>query len=245
MYKLSDNIERKFVDVVDLDDEWEIETDTGWHPITHINMTVKYERWEIETQDNLSLEAADDHIIFREDGSEVFMKDLVIGDRIMSKNGLSTITKVVNTHRKEHMYDVTVDSEDHRYYSNGILSHNTATMAAFILWFALFTKNKTIAVLANKGEQAQEIMDRIRMMYEFLPFFIQAGATTYNKKTLEFDNRSKIFSAATSSSSVRGRSCVVGSSNITIRDKLTSEIRDVEIGDLFDELEENIIEIEI
>jgi hypothetical protein len=35
----------------------------------------------------------------------------------------------------------------------------TAAMAAFILWFAIFHPTKTIAVLANKGEQAQEIMD--------------------------------------------------------------------------------------
>lgn len=82
----------------------------------------------------------------------------------------------------------------------------TATMAAYILWFAMFHETKTIAVLANKGEQAQEIMDRIRLMYEFLPFFLQPGARVYNKKTLEFDNRSKIFSAATSSASIRGRS---------------------------------------
>ena len=82
----------------------------------------------------------------------------------------------------------------------------TATMAAYILWFAMFNETKTVAVLANKGEQAQEIMDRIRLMYEFLPFFLQPGARTYNKKTLEFDNRSKIFSAATSSASIRGRS---------------------------------------
>lgn len=82
----------------------------------------------------------------------------------------------------------------------------TAAMAAYILWFALFNKTKTIAVLANKGDQAQEIMDRIRMSFEFLPFFLQMGVKVYNKRTLEFDNGSKIFSAATSASGIRGRS---------------------------------------
>lgn len=82
----------------------------------------------------------------------------------------------------------------------------TAAMAAYILWYALFNKTKTIAVLANKGDAAQEIMDRIRMSFEYLPFFLQMGVKVYNKRTLEFDNGSKIFSAATSASGIRGRS---------------------------------------
>lgn len=82
----------------------------------------------------------------------------------------------------------------------------TAAMAAFILWFAIFHKTKTVAVLANKGEQAQEIMDRIRMAFEYLPFFLQHGVKVYNKRRIEFDNGSVIFSAATSASGIRGRS---------------------------------------
>lgn len=82
----------------------------------------------------------------------------------------------------------------------------TATMAAYILWFAIFNPTKYIAVLANKMEQAQEIMDRIRMSFEYLPFFLQHGVTVYNKRRVAFDNGSIIFSAATSASSIRGRS---------------------------------------
>ena len=82
----------------------------------------------------------------------------------------------------------------------------TTSVATFILWFALFQADKECAILANKGAQAQEVVDRIRMMYEYLPFFLQTGATVYNKTKLVFDNRSIIFSAATSASSIRGHS---------------------------------------
>lgn len=82
----------------------------------------------------------------------------------------------------------------------------TTVMAGFILWFAIFHKSKQIAVLANKGDQAQEIMDRIRLMFEYLPFFLQPGVEVYNKTSLVFENKSKVFSAATSSSAIRGRS---------------------------------------
>lgn len=83
----------------------------------------------------------------------------------------------------------------------------TTTMAAFILWYCIFHKEKTAAVLANKGDAAQEIMDRIRLMIEQLPFFIQPGVKIYNRRSIELDNGSKIFSAATGSGGIRGKSC--------------------------------------
>ena len=82
----------------------------------------------------------------------------------------------------------------------------TTTVATFMLWFAMFHSDKECAILANKGAQAQEVLDRIRMMYEYLPFFLQVGAQVYNKTKVVFDNRSIIFSAATSASSIRGHS---------------------------------------
>lgn len=85
-------------------------------------------------------------------------------------------------------------------------SGKTTVTAAFVVWYAIFNKDKTIAVLANKGDQAQEIVDRIRTTIENLPFYLQPGVITWNKRSLEFENGSKIFSAATSGSSIRGRS---------------------------------------
>lgn len=82
----------------------------------------------------------------------------------------------------------------------------TTTAAAFILWYALFHDAKNIAVLANKQSQAQETVERITTMLENLPFFLQAGNRTLNKRSMEFGNKSKIFSAATSNSSIRGQS---------------------------------------
>lgn len=81
----------------------------------------------------------------------------------------------------------------------------TQVMAAYLLWYALFHKNKDVLVLANKLDAAQEIMDRIRMMFENLPFFMQSGVYVYNKKTLKFKNGSKLFCSATSGSGPRGK----------------------------------------
>lgn len=82
----------------------------------------------------------------------------------------------------------------------------TTTVAAFILWYAIFHPMKECAILANKGAQAQEVMTRIRMMIEYLPFYMQPGVETYNKTKVIFDNGSTMFSAATGSGSIRGHS---------------------------------------
>lgn len=82
----------------------------------------------------------------------------------------------------------------------------TQTSAAYILWCVLFKKAYTVAILANKMEQAQEIMDRIQMSYENLPFWLQNGVVTWNKRRVVLDNDSKIFISATSSSAIRGKS---------------------------------------
>lgn len=85
-------------------------------------------------------------------------------------------------------------------------SGKTQAVAAYLLWFAIFNPTKTVGVLANKGDTAREIVMRISLMLENLPFFLQPGMKTLNKGSLEFDNTSRILSASTSSSSIRGKS---------------------------------------
>ena len=85
-------------------------------------------------------------------------------------------------------------------------SGKTITTACYILWYALFHGEKTIGILANKEAQAKEILHRITGMYQGLPFFLQQGAEELNKRSIGFENGSRIIAAATSSSAIRGMS---------------------------------------
>jgi len=85
-------------------------------------------------------------------------------------------------------------------------SGKSISSVAYLLWYALFNPEKTIAVLANKGATAREMLSRITLMLENLPFFLQPGCKTLNKGTIEFSNNSRIIAAATSGSSIRGMS---------------------------------------
>ena len=82
----------------------------------------------------------------------------------------------------------------------------TITSAACILWYTLFQESKTVAILANKGSAAREVLDRYQIMYEHLPIWMQQGVRTWNKGNVELENGSKVFTAATTASGIRGKS---------------------------------------
>lgn len=82
----------------------------------------------------------------------------------------------------------------------------TITAAACILWYTLFQENKTVAILANKSSAAREVLYRYQLMYENLPLWMQQGLKTWNKGDIELENGCRIFTSATSSSGIRGKS---------------------------------------
>lgn len=122
---LSDNIERKFINTWNIED-FQILTDNGFVDIKSLHETIPYIKYHIETFNGLKLDCADNHIVFDENMNEIFVKDLRNEDKIMTVNGIDTIICVDETNIEENMYDFELcENSNHRYYTNGILSHNT------------------------------------------------------------------------------------------------------------------------
>lgn len=85
-------------------------------------------------------------------------------------------------------------------------SGKSISSVGYLLWYACFHSEKTIAILANKGAVAREMLARVTLMLENLPFFLQPGCKALNKGSIEFSNNSRIIASATSGSSIRGMS---------------------------------------
>lgn len=85
-------------------------------------------------------------------------------------------------------------------------SGKSISSVGYLLWYTLFHPEKTIAILANKGATAREMLSRVTLMLENLPFFLQPGCKALNKGSIEFSNNSRIIASATSGSSIRGMS---------------------------------------
>ena len=82
----------------------------------------------------------------------------------------------------------------------------TTTAVAVILHYVLFNEYKTVALLANKGDAAREILERIKIAYEALPKWMQQGILEWNKGNIELENGCKVFAGSTTSSAIRGKS---------------------------------------
>jgi hypothetical protein len=85
-------------------------------------------------------------------------------------------------------------------------SGKSITSVAWLLHYVIFNAEKKIGMLANKGATAREMLARLTLMLENLPFFLQPGCKVLNKGSIKFSNNSEVLAAATSSSSIRGLS---------------------------------------
>lgn len=80
------------------------------------------------------------------------------------------------------------------------------TTVSYILWYILFNEAKNVGILANKGSLAREILGRLILAYENLPFWLQQGVKIWNKGNIALGNGSEVKAMATSSSAARGSS---------------------------------------
>ncbi len=70
--------------------------------------------------------------------------------------------------------------------------------------YVLFEIEKNIMCLANKGETMEEIIEKIWMIHQSLPYFLKPGILKKNQSEIRFDNDCKIFGQATTKSASIG-----------------------------------------
>lgn len=82
----------------------------------------------------------------------------------------------------------------------------SVTMTGYILWYMLFNEHVTVALLANKGDTAREILGKVQTAYYHLPAWLQSGVIEWNKGSISLENGSRAIAGSTSSDTIRGYS---------------------------------------
>ena len=167
----SEQINRKFINSWNIDD-FEIETDTGWAEIVSLNETIPYQKYYIETNSGLSLTCADDHILFDENMNEIFVKDNP--KYVQTVNGIEKVKEIKYYDEYENMYDFELsDSSNHRYYTNGILSHNTliARTIAKLLNVPFTIADAT--VLTESGYVGEDVESVLVSLYQAADYDVE------------------------------------------------------------------------
>jgi hypothetical protein len=153
---------KKFVEEFDVSD-WEIETDDGWVDIKSTNKTIPYKVWRVITKNKCEVMCADRHIVFNERYDEVFVKDLNIGDKIITKDGPSEVVYIEETDDEDNMYDLELaDNSKHRYFANDILHHNTTNLGIRTDLCMKLLPGLKLATIVPRMEQLKTIGDKYK-----------------------------------------------------------------------------------
>ena len=125
--------------------------------------------------------------------------------RVIAPDGKEILFKLYD-YQKE-----LIRSADENQYTVALFARQmgkTEAAVSYMLWFAMFNKNRNVLMVAHKFEHIGEIMKRIKQVYEGLPYWMKAGVLNdgYNARSIKFENGSSISGTATTASAGRGRS---------------------------------------
>tara|TARA_R110002110_G_scaffold8326_12_gene41925 strand:+ start:1619 stop:3550 length:1932 start_codon:yes stop_codon:yes gene_type:complete len=128
--------------------------------VTHVCKTVPMEVWRLETTAGHAMECAGKHlVVVAKDIDPVPVDQLRRGDLIVTDQGFHQVSVVENTGEVRALYDLRVDSEDHLYITDGIVSHNSTGLGAAELFkFNIFPNYRSIYLTPLK-EHSKTIAD--------------------------------------------------------------------------------------
>jgi len=75
------------------------------------------------------------------------------------------------------------------------------TSSIILVWYLLFNHDKNAMILANVGDTAEELMDKIKSIIKGLPFFLKPGMLVNNVMSMRFDNNCRILAKTTTKTS--------------------------------------------
>lgn len=186
------DITKKIINTIFLDNNIYVDSDKGFVQVDEINITQPFQKYKLELENGLILEGADNHVVICDGNIAKLMTELTDNDYVITKEGLSKVKSIKKVYGKISMFDLSINTPDMTYYTNDILSHNTVSTAIYIIWYALFNRNKGIMIVANKSKTTKEIINKIKGIYKLLPFFLKEGVLNWNENSISFENGSRI-----------------------------------------------------
>lgn len=123
-------MDKKFINTKKISD-YEILTDDGFKDVIALHKTIDYDVYNL-ILDNKELKCADCHIVFLENDKQIYVKDLNIGDKIKTIDGIQEVLNIEKKCYKKAMWDFELGGNSVKYYTNGILSHNTTLIRKLV-----------------------------------------------------------------------------------------------------------------
>jgi len=173
-------------------EELHVMTDEGWKKVECFWKTELQQLYELETESGHKLIASEDHRVMTQRGW-IKLKNLEENDEIVVNKELTTskIKSIKKLNRIENCYDIQV-IDNKRYFSNGILSHNSTIFDA--ISYALFgqvTKKVNIPQIVNE-QIDQDCMVELEFEADGVNYIVERWKKQkkhYDKLLLYKDNK--------------------------------------------------------
>lgn len=196
--------EHDIIDSCVPDYECSAETINGYVPITAAHLKKRSAIYRIETEDNLFIECADNHLLYTPRGKTIFARKLKVGDSLLTRKGVSKITKVKKLFQKTFVFDLTIETGDHSYYTNDFVSHNSVVSGIFIVWYLLTNSHKTVVLTSVNEKKVKDLVEKIENILKELPFYMKLGMIYKNVLSHKYDNECKLLAETTTNASGAG-----------------------------------------
>lgn len=190
-------------------DELYVKTSNGYSNITNIYRTKSYKVFELCLDDNIKLQCADNHLIYSSINyveSYIFVKDLTQNHYVYTEYGWKKVLYIHELNNEQYMCDITIQNNEHNYFCNDILSHNTTSTCSYFCWYLIFHADRNLMITANKESTTKEILKKCMEMFKGLPYFLKPGIEEYSKTTLRIENGCSLRAVATTGDSATGDS---------------------------------------
>jgi len=109
-------------------EEWEVLTPDGFKPFSGI-IKLKKKTLKVKFQSGKELIASETHRLLLKNDEFIKLEELRLLDTVISKDGTEIVQKIELLEAQDVFDLVEVQSENHRYFTNDIISHNCDEMA--------------------------------------------------------------------------------------------------------------------
>lgn len=182
---------------------YQVLTPTGWKNILKIYKTKPLPVYTLTTE-QYSINCSGHHLVVTENGVCKPVNELVCGEYICAETGATKVISIKESGYLENLYDITVDSPDGLFYSEGILSHNSTTFCARQLINAHLIPGLKSAYITPYEAQLKTYADRLEEMESM--FRESTGKQNLYRKKYANGSLIRLESCLTSANKIRGLS---------------------------------------
>ncbi len=97
----------------------------GWVPVIDVVIKDKFIIYSIQFESGKIIECSHDHLFQTVNGKWKFAGECLYGDILIGEECPEKITNIFILESKTPVYDLSIDHPNHRYFTNGVCSHNT------------------------------------------------------------------------------------------------------------------------